>query len=141
MSPIVNYIVPVIAIFFRNIPDAIELMALYLGTFLSAELAFIIMATREYLQDAIGIPESDLFGGVGSRPTPDVLVFFASTPSSANVCVDREHVGYTPCSKKIAVGTHEIRMTSYDYEDWQGPLQVSSDETSKTFEVALKRRS
>jgi hypothetical protein len=44
-----------------DIPDATALLALYLGVFLLAEAAFILMALREYLQDSLKIAEADLF--------------------------------------------------------------------------------
>lgn len=128
---------------YRDVPNAVELMVLYLGIFLSAELAFIIMATREYLQDAIGIPESDLFGGVATKPTPSptpCLVFFSSQPSASAVHVDGVHVGQTPCSSKLGPGTHEIRITYWGYEDWQGPLEIQPEEKTRTLEVALTKR-
>jgi hypothetical protein len=129
---------------YRDIPDALELMVFYLGIFLSAELAFIFMATREYLQDAIGIPETELFGGVGTRPAPEsppCIVFFTSEPSGAIVHIDRDDVsvGFTPCSAKVAIGIHEVRLKKYGYEDWQGPLEVKAEDRTLPFEVALKK--
>lgn len=46
-----------------DIPDAVELAACYLGIFLFAELAFVLMAMREYLQDELGLDEKSLLLG------------------------------------------------------------------------------
>lgn len=129
---------------YRDIPDALESMALYLGMFLTAELAFIVMATREYLQDEIGIPETELFGGVGTRPAPEAplcIVFFSSEPSGAIVYIDKSatYTGYTPVSARIAVGVHEVRLKAYGYEDWQGALEVKTEDRTLDFPVALKK--
>jgi hypothetical protein len=127
---------------YRNIPRANELMILYLGIFLSAELAFIIMATREYLQDAIPIREKVLFGDVGSVPEPEpdpCLVFFKSIPSACRVEVDGQYVGNTPCSKGIPIGVHDLRITEWGYQAYQAPLEIDAGKTNITLEIALSR--
>jgi hypothetical protein len=43
-------------------PYAFALIALYLGIFVFAECAFAIMATREYLQDALALSDPTLIG-------------------------------------------------------------------------------
>jgi len=48
---------------YREIPGAETLTALYLGMFVFAESAFVLMAIREYLQDTLGLEESDLIFG------------------------------------------------------------------------------
>ena len=45
---------------YMDIPGALGLVACYLGIFLSAEAAFILMAIREYLQDLLGLTEAEL---------------------------------------------------------------------------------
>jgi hypothetical protein len=45
---------------YREIPGAQILIALYLGMFVFAEAAFVLMAMREYLQDTLGYEERDL---------------------------------------------------------------------------------
>lgn len=45
---------------YMDIPGAPGLVACYLGIFLSAEAAFILMAIREYLQDLLGLTEAEL---------------------------------------------------------------------------------
>jgi hypothetical protein len=46
-----------------EIPYAIELAACYLGIFIFAELAFVLMAIREYLQDLLHLDELALLTG------------------------------------------------------------------------------
>jgi hypothetical protein len=46
-----------------QIPYAVELAACYLGIFIFAELAFVLMATREYLQDLLHLDEVALLRG------------------------------------------------------------------------------
>ena len=44
----------------REIPDSVQLTACYLGMFLTAEAAFILMALREYLQDVLKLQDASL---------------------------------------------------------------------------------
>lgn len=46
-----------------QIPYAVELAACYLGIFIFAESAFVLMAMREYLQDLLGLDEVTLLRG------------------------------------------------------------------------------
>jgi len=45
---------------YLEIPHALRLAGTYLGFFLTAEAAFILMALREYLQDLLGLEERAL---------------------------------------------------------------------------------
>src|SRR5262249_31782263 len=45
------------------IPSAKTLQYCYLGIFLSAELAFVVMALREYAYGVLRIPEAKIMGG------------------------------------------------------------------------------
>src|SRR5271167_3599042 len=45
---------------YREIPYSLQLTACYLGMFLTAESAFILMALREYLQDVLKISDASL---------------------------------------------------------------------------------
>ena len=45
---------------YREIPDSLQLTVCYLGMFLTAEAAFILMAVREYLQDVLHIQDVSL---------------------------------------------------------------------------------
>jgi hypothetical protein len=45
---------------YREIPDSLQLTVCYLGMFLTAEAAFILMALREYLQDVLKIQDASL---------------------------------------------------------------------------------
>jgi hypothetical protein len=49
----------------EDVPYSLILIGLYLGVFLSAEAAFVLMALREYLQDLLGLSDVDLIAGVG----------------------------------------------------------------------------
>jgi hypothetical protein len=53
-----------------EIPFGLPLAACYLGIFLSAETAFVMMALREYLQDVLHLDERELLGGVAA-PHPE----------------------------------------------------------------------
>jgi hypothetical protein len=48
-----------------EIPYAVELAACYLGIFIFAEAAFVLMAIREYLQDLLRLDEVALLRGAG----------------------------------------------------------------------------
>jgi hypothetical protein len=47
-----------------EIPYGLGLAACYMGFFLFAEAAFVLMAIREYLQDLLHLDERDLVRGV-----------------------------------------------------------------------------
>jgi hypothetical protein len=51
-----------------QIPYAVELAACYLGIFIFAEMAFVLMAIREYLQDVLELDEVRLLRGNGAAP-------------------------------------------------------------------------
>lgn len=55
-----------------QIPYAVELAACYLGIFLFAELAFVLMAIREYLQDLLHLDEVDLLLDTARVPKPAI---------------------------------------------------------------------
>ncbi len=48
---------------YMEIPYSIGLVVCYLGIFLSAEAAFVLMALKEYLQDLLGLTEAQLIEG------------------------------------------------------------------------------
>jgi hypothetical protein len=48
---------------YEDIKWGIPLMASYLGTFVAAELAFAMMAIREYLQDILGLQDGQMLEG------------------------------------------------------------------------------
>ncbi len=48
---------------YLEIPHSLELSAYYLGIFVFAEIAFVLMALREYLQDALHLDERELLRG------------------------------------------------------------------------------
>jgi hypothetical protein len=51
----------------REIPGSGGLIVVYLGMFVFAELAFVLMAIREYLQDVLNLEERELIFGVDSK--------------------------------------------------------------------------
>jgi hypothetical protein len=53
---------------YRDIPDSLALTVCYLGMFLTAEAAFILMALREYLQDILKLQDTSLIRLPGSEP-------------------------------------------------------------------------
>ena len=50
---------------YLEIPSSVRLVCLYLGIFLCAESAFVLMALREYMQDLLGLDEISLIRGQG----------------------------------------------------------------------------
>lgn len=53
---------------YLEIPYSLLLAAYYLGIFVFAEMAFVLMAMREYLQDALHLKELSLLQGKRSTP-------------------------------------------------------------------------
>lgn len=50
---------------YMDIPGALGLVACYLGIFVAAEAAFVLMAIKEYLQDLLGLTDREL---IADRP-------------------------------------------------------------------------
>lgn len=48
-----------------DIPSFLRMCGLYIGIFLSAEIAFILMALKEYAKEAMGLSERDIMLGAG----------------------------------------------------------------------------
>ncbi len=59
---------------YREIPDSLQLTVCYLGMFLTAESAFILMALREYLQDVLKIQDASLIRVPRTRGKKEELV-------------------------------------------------------------------
>ncbi len=59
---------------YREIPDALQLTVCYLGMFLTAESAFILMALREYLQDVLKIQDASLLRVARARGKKEEVV-------------------------------------------------------------------
>jgi hypothetical protein len=55
---------------FSEIPDSLPLAASYLGIFIFAEIAFVLMAVREYLEDVLGLDEIRLLHGEAGFADP-----------------------------------------------------------------------
>ncbi|HUI84358.1 MAG TPA: hypothetical protein VL240_09050 [Candidatus Binatia bacterium] len=55
------------AVDYREIPNSLQLTVCYLGMFLTAESAFILMALREYLQDVLKVPDASLLRAPRAR--------------------------------------------------------------------------
>ncbi len=47
----------------EEITNGVQLLFLYIGFFTFAELSFVVMAVREYMQDVLKLDESALYGG------------------------------------------------------------------------------
>ena len=50
-----------------DVPSFFRVCGLYIGIFLSAEIAFILMALKEYAKEAMGLSERDILLGAGPR--------------------------------------------------------------------------
>ncbi len=59
---------------YLEIPYSLSLAAYYLGIFVFAELAFVLMAMREYLQDALQLKELTLLRGEPSMAQADSVL-------------------------------------------------------------------
>jgi len=72
-----------------EIPYGLELAACYLGIFLFAEGAFVLMAIREYLQDVLHLDERELLRGVpGLLNTKSAPLGWHSQPHAAQIRVE-----------------------------------------------------
>ena len=60
----------VLSMSFTGIPHGVSLMAAYLSIFIAAELAFVLMATKEYIQDLMRLTDIEIIRGVRASSSP-----------------------------------------------------------------------
>jgi hypothetical protein len=124
----------------KDIPDGSLLISLYLAFFLTAEGAFILMATKEYLQDEIGISEKDLYSFIlTSRPSLCTVRFTCWLPSMqiASVSVDGNYIGTTPCRADLQTGEHTVLATAVGYRDWLKSITIRPGDRDLSYEIKL----
>jgi hypothetical protein len=51
-----------------KVPDGTRLMLLYIGMFVAAEAAFVLMALREYIQDVQGVTDPEVMTRIMAEP-------------------------------------------------------------------------
>jgi len=107
----------------KNIPNGATLMVSYLAFFLMAEGAFILMATKEYLQDAIGIPEADLYSFI-LEPQPGFCTVSFKSSGFENILVDERYVGTTDCEAALSAGEHTISVKKTGYKTWRENISI-----------------
>src|SRR4051812_2230690 len=66
---------------YREIPYSLQLTVCYLGMFLTAESAFILMSLREYIQDVLKLQDASLIRVPRARAKKDEVVLAALTDS------------------------------------------------------------
>lgn len=81
-----------------EIPYGLELAACYLGIFLFAEAAFVLMAIREYLQDVLHLDERELLHG--AHGIPDTI----AAPSTS---FSGQHLPHTRVDARPSSGIRE----------------------------------
>jgi len=122
----------------REIPLGLLLMLLYLGIFLSAEGAFILMATKEYLQDMLGIPDTDLFA---AQMIPDrgciVRVESDTNAKDARVLVDGEVFSNIPCGVELRPGEHLIVVQKDGFETWSKRVRIAPTDLTLLIDVHM----
>jgi hypothetical protein len=122
----------------RSIPSGTWLALIYLAIFLSAEGAFILMATKEYLQDAIGIADSDLFAAaLAPRGRCTVSIYSDTNASYAIVDVDGKFASYIPCKVQLPPGKHIITVKKDGFRTWSKAVSISASELSHDIDVQL----
>jgi hypothetical protein len=123
----------------RSIPYGLSLMLLYIGFFLSAEGAFILMATKEYLQDKAGISETALLRGA-MAPRHCVLLVQSGDKNAegAKVSVDETTVGTIPCRTELSSGEHTIVADKFPYQKFSENITIAPTDSIRTVKVVLK---
>ncbi len=58
-------------------------------------------------------------------------IYFTSTPSGAHIYLDNSQIGTTPFTKtKLLPGSHTIKLTSNEYDDWITTVNVVEGSTT-----------
>jgi hypothetical protein len=123
----------------RLIPLGTPLMLIYLAIFLSAEGAFILMATKEYLQDIAGISDAKLLEGpLAPRRWCILRVNSDTNASGAKVLVDGKEQGEIPCSLELRSGDHSIAAEKIGHRLWERKITIPPTDAVFNVEVEME---
>ena len=53
---------------------------------------------------------------------------FTSTPAGANIIIDRQNIGSSPCSRELTSGSYQIKATKPGYKDFNKRMQLNSSD-------------
>lgn len=121
----------------RDIPLGSVLISLYLAFFLSAEGAFVLMATKEYLQDEIGISDRDLYSFILAPESSICEVTIDADVGSASVLIDQKYIGVVPCKALLDPGEHVLQVEHFRYKPWSQSITVRPTDRSLHYNVSL----
>jgi hypothetical protein len=114
-------------------------MLIYLAIFLSAEGAFILMATKEYLQDIAGISDAKLLQGPLTPRRGCILRVNSDTNASgAKVLVDGKEQGEIPCSLELRSGDHSIAAQKIGHRLWEKKITILPTDATFNVEVEMQ---
>jgi len=120
-------------------------LVFFVSMFLLAEAAFALMATREYLQDILGLEDRKIIDRLKYADSSLALVTFESVPDAAEVFIQREGtpygqnaIGVTPISRRLEPGKYTAYIRRDDY-DWERAFEIEPQE-ERTFTATLKIR-
>ena len=115
----------------------------FVAMFLLAEAAFALMATREYLQDVLGIEDRGIIDRLMYEDSHLALVKFRSEPSDAEVFLSKEGqeyemntIGLTPISQRLEPGRYVATIQKRGLI-WKRPFEIWRSE-EKEFEAKLE---
>ena len=65
------------------------------------------------------------------------LYQITSNPTDAQITIDKDYVGVTPCNKELVTGLHTIKATKSGYKDYHKSIQLNS--STPTIYIPLKK--
>ena len=115
----------------------------FVAMFLLAEAAFSLMATREYLQEILGLEDRGIIDRLKYEDSHLALVKFRSEPSDAEVFLSKEGqeyemntIGLTPISQRLEPGRYVATIQKGGLI-WKTPFEIWRSE-EKDFEAKLE---
>jgi len=98
------------------------LVGCYLGIFISAEVAFVMMALKEYLQDQLGLSEIEVIKG-----NPVGYITFISHPDGSEVQIGEKYLGHTngkELTLELPVGDYNVMFRHNGLQNWERSITV-----------------
>ena len=118
-------------------------MLFFVAMFLLAQATISLMATREYLQDILGLEDRGIIDRLMYEDSNLALVKFRSEPTDAEVFLSKEgqeyemnSIGLTPISPRLEPGRYVATIQKGGLI-WKRPFEIWRSE-EKEFEAKLE---
>ncbi|MBL4686199.1 MAG: PEGA domain-containing protein [Nannocystaceae bacterium] len=92
----------------------------------------------------VAAPDTSPAAEADSQPVPDGPAssgtLLVNAASSAHVLIDGKDMGIGPYSGQLAVGSHQVRVTTPGYQPWDSTVEVQADERVSVTPTLRRRK-